>query len=60
MDSQNSAAPVPKVANPAIFSLATTLLILGVKQVGIQIEPETAAAIVGIGVAIVGYFSPRR
>lgn len=60
MQTQNSAAPVPKVANPAIFSLATTLLILGAKQAGIQIEPETAAAIVGFGAAIVGWFSPRK
>lgn len=57
---KNSAAPVPKVANPALSSLAITLLIWGANYAGIQVEPETAAAIVGILAAIVGYLSPRQ
>lgn len=56
---KNNALPVPKVVNPFIFSVLTTAIMYGVGEAGYKIDAPSAAAIVGAGVALVGYASPR-
>lgn len=46
--------------NPAgLSALAVTVIVWAALQVGLEIPPEVAAAIVGLAAGAVSYFTPR-
>ena len=50
-----SAAPVAKVAAGGIAGMATTVLVWGAGQLGVDLPPEIAGAIVGLAMFVAGY-----